>query len=109
MELTNELKARFFALYWGQKVMFAPNNINHHFHVCNGLDLQEDWCALLRPLSSMTEEEAKELKTMKDHFCGLEMGSKRVDYVRSLGIALPFMGIPVDQWVEWGVVKLKTE
>lgn len=87
----------------------------------------------LRPLSSITEEEFKVMvrrnypKDVDDIFfdkqfiCDLfedkehlEHDSLRigmvifdVDYLRSIRIAIPFMGIPVSQWIEWGVVKLK--
>lgn len=90
----------------------------------------------LRPISSITQEEATEMAhvVFPEAFnAGLERlrlndiityleGKQPIDseedtvnhmfhlgdWLRSKGFALPFMGIPVDQWVEWGVVKLKS-
>lgn len=133
VELTNELKARFFALYWGQRVW--PNQFTVDGQM-NSLS-EEAMDALfveLRPLSSITEEEAESLKEYKsfsfhtaNKFVSMlpnynlkeikAHASKAIflayhscegaDTLRRLGFALPFMGIPVDQWIEWGVVKLK--
>jgi hypothetical protein len=78
----------------------------------------------LRPLSSITEEEAKEFcnysgyevfkhyffyLTLRDFSTSTLLVGELIDWSRSKGFLLPFMGIPSEQWVEWGVVKLKTE
>lgn len=124
MELTNELKARFKAQYWGQNVG-KKHGRTATWEVLFGTISTIDYIEL-RPLSSITEEEIIEI--MKE----IEVSQNRaktiveqidwkyasfrnavypwlIDYLRCKSFAIPFMGIPVSQWVEWGVVKLKTE
>lgn len=135
MELTNELKARFFALYWGQDVAVIkpPEGIRNcwkeHFEETHTVSsLSEIELIRLRPISSITEEEKMGLF----YFCfPSHKDSKKVnmqeeinvllndpalknyepkgyfDYLRAKSFLVDFMGIPSDQWIEWGVVKLK--
>lgn len=123
MELTNELKARFFALYLGQKVFYKVIS-QEIISVVKPVDLcyVKGW-VFLRPLSSITEEEALELadidfehppnepkvKWVNEYIEHIIEYRNSSDYLRSKGFALPFMGIEVEQWVDLGVVKLKTE
>lgn len=79
MEITNEIKAKVFAQYWGQKCLHKdtiPNlkvcdpydsiayalsrmdNEHNHFESYKSLD---DWKLILKPLSSITDEDATEL------------------------------------------------
>lgn len=87
----------------------------------------------LRPLSSITDEEIKDMcknmyptvvegfdrdaviaaltgmESLKGYDNTLPQFFENLDYLRSKGFLMPFMGISPEQWVEWGVVKLKTE
>jgi hypothetical protein len=114
MELTNELKERFISLYWLQKV--AVRHDGHGYKVGIHFDPADIEYLELRPLSSITEEEAKDYfeqngkrpkydmrEFLTGHTCD------QADWLRKKGIAIKYDGIPVKQWVEWGVVKLKTE
>lgn len=161
MELTNELKARFEMLYYGQRVSMLHKPEGRYSdevfkapQILTGPN-QSEYLSL-RPLSSITEEEAIEVAKklspttfvlnrrwiVRRHDLGgftveqglnyhsfdieddgeLEMWDNyhskmavsgenmlsAYDYLRSKRFLLPFMGIPSEQWVEWGVVKLKT-
>lgn len=113
--LTNELKAKFFALYWGQDVMVKSMSFAY---------------LLLKPLSAITDEDAIEVaiiagnssytddrrayngRLLLQEFlrrqCNVygEDWLKLFDYLRSRGYALPYMGISVEQQVEAGWIKL---
>lgn len=61
MENNNENKAKFFAQYWGQKILVTTKQpelrwINNH---CNKLSERD--CLELKPLSSITDEDAIEV------------------------------------------------
>lgn len=130
MKLTNELKAKFFALYWGQRVL-NHKEVNRLYRVVNLLELKNDvWEAHLKPLSAITDEDAIEVaiiagnssytddrrayngRLLLQEFlrrqCNVygEDWLKLFDYLRSRGYALPYMGISVEQQVEAGWVKL---
>ncbi|MES2593169.1 MAG: hypothetical protein V4608_14905 [Bacteroidota bacterium] len=130
MENTLENKAKFFAQYWGQYLVIMPKismNIPIHVHHVNLSHIQE--CVLqLKNLSSITDEDALEcynihfkgyldkdirpsesrINFSKNHIikpievCILEV----TDCLRSKGYALPYMGLSVDQLVEYGWIKL---
>lgn len=69
-ELNSELKQRFFALYWGQKVAFVPfkepsDQICNVKDRCSYGEIKAEYL-LLRPLSSITDTEAIELSKILD-------------------------------------------
>lgn len=141
MELTNELKARFFALYWGQQVgKIEPTKeylglcwVKHFDSLHPVISPSELSYLELRPLSSITEEEATEvantvypyvtdservdLDAIVKYLTGIYPidGSEDTtnnmfhlcDYLRSKGFALPFMGISVDEMLKAEWIKLK--
>lgn len=98
MNNTLKNKAKFFALYWGQKVLhqnrykYNPRCVNEHsfssYHSWASLD--EDYL-LLKPLSNFA---IKYLADSPDH------------YYRTEGYALPWCGISVEQQIEYGWIKL---
>lgn len=142
-QITPEIKAKIFALYWGQEIMVwfytggekakslckvAGNHMKSYYI--------ERGCLEVKPLSSITDEDAIEVAKL--------MGWNRVlppnteghpldfsvsvydfnwiknkandlskypiqvtDYLRSKGYALPAFGYSVDELVEAGVFKLK--
>jgi hypothetical protein len=117
-ENTLENKANFIMLYFNQKVLCFRNILEPIIYV--GLDDQislgkarkEDFL-LLTPLSQITDEDAIECG-YEDAAQLLRFKNKRTkpmfelhDYLRSKGYALPWMGLSVDELVEYGWVKLK--
>lgn len=96
MELTNELKARFFALYWGQEVIIIADELTTLDEM--SAYYKDDFShLLLRPL------------LVDDGCAGMYIYRvpHLLDYLRSKGFALPFMGISVEEMVQAGWIKLK--
>lgn len=131
-ELTDELKERFFAQYWGQKVMELPYLVMREV---DGFYLQviarHNKPLHLRPLDQITDKEAIEVakiggvryqldSSMITHgrlLLSEYINSSRcnvrgcdwmfiVDYLRYIGVAIPFMGISVEDLVSAGWIKL---
>jgi hypothetical protein len=133
MENTLGNKAKFFALYWGQNVHNGLNSGGEEFQVAqiNRFIIQymENTFLKLKPLSSISAEDAIEVgRILKIDFkpqylinevrewidCRFGFGRiehrfecfEILDYLRSKGYALPFMGVGVETLVSWGWVKL---
>lgn len=161
IELTLENREKFFALYYGQEVWLRKDN---QLFIMDGESIETPYGIgiLLKPLSSITDEDAVEMARIAlyhptiEGFCNddvwigegdldnignhsLEVGmrcwegtltindqtgivklsdedkdeqfvfntSKLVDYLRSKGYALPWMGLSVEEMVEAGWIKLK--
>jgi hypothetical protein len=115
-----ENKAKFFAQYWGQKVLrITPYELVQVG--ISGWNLKhEDFYLELTPISAITDEDAIEVVNCGHEIEFLEKGwrqkesvvifdykPKAVDYLRSRGYALPWMGISVEDQVKFGWVKLK--
>lgn len=135
-ELNNESKARFFAQHAGQKVFFTSHlQDKPHINNWGSKLINKSDFLLLTNLSDITDEEAikvaklmypkdnhndkdcliwgKEIvveilqgQTDKDvvWFAGI---LPVIDYLRSKGYALPWMGLSVEDLVNAGWVKLK--
>lgn len=127
-EINNENKAKFFALYWGQKV--AENPIG--YLIVNGTTLDYihtnsmDCILNLKPLSSISDEDAIEVARIAgvgedDINTGLKPDFRESiiaildenmypleisDFLRSRSYALPWMGLSVDEMVEAGWIRL---
>ena len=133
LENTLENKARFFAQYWGQKIICFPHNKNAiRYDNPNKLlagTYERNAYLELKPLSHISDEEVVEVAKLthgskfleqvfttlpKDKVTkyirhitdGLKNYSK-FDYLRSKGYALPWMDLSVEDLVEYGWVKLK--
>lgn len=169
LENNTQSKAKFFAQYWGQRVLFEHTSLVNEFSIVEYL---EDSYLELTPLSQITDEDLEhvaqiaherdikfEIKRRKDIFyatsspdkvgiyyfismmpkyatvCSTmnftktkDEGHKQftinigkvnlssakpiayimiVDFLRSKGYALPYMGLSVDQQISYGWVKLK--
>lgn len=129
MENTLENKAKFFAQYWMQDVLFIRDE--HDLALWNVqiyTDQIDDWHLLLTPLSSITDEDATALGRIfgyridrpdsaglgKIMALGIRDQSlcssgliKGYQYLQSKGYALPYMGLSVEELVNRGWVKLK--
>lgn len=110
MENTLENKAKFFAQYWGQEVL--TTFFGSGFYIDRDLYpiSSGSFFLVLKPLSSITDEDAGEsgydnAKSMlSDNY--LVNSPYVFDYLRSRGYALPWMGLSVEQLIEYGWVKL---
>lgn len=123
-KINNENKAKFFALYWGQKVV--KDKSSQRLYVSPNINLEhESWFLSLKPLSSINDEDAIELGYstcddplnpnygMSANGCFLDDWTQREemlmsdsDYLRSKGYALPWMGLSVEEMVQAGWIKL---
>ena len=129
MENTLENKAKFFAQYWGQKVLTRPNSDNkkwvlgdevsiHSTLSKSGYDYQ--YFLELKPLSLITDEDKIQIGLTKGYleenypyadnnspeiFFGLSLSDG--DYLRSKGYALSWMGLSVETLEEYGWIKFK--
>lgn len=126
----NEIKARLFALYWGQDVRAFKDYLGreqvvtlNNLHATYGIS--RDYL-LLRPLSSITDEEVKGAMLLMGWGCSeghartiiaefILEGNEAykiialIDWLRGRGYALPFNGMPVKEQVEKGFIKLREE
>lgn len=141
MENNIKNKQKLFALYLWQPV-FKPENWNNRTEVLDlynlgRIDFRIDnpSCIELRPLSSITDDEAIEVakiglpdKVLYDYLWipgtgkaianSIDKGRQTntfyphfrfidtADYLRSKGFALPYMGLSVETMVEYGWIKL---
>lgn len=65
-QLTPELKERFLAQYWGQRVFFVNDSVNEIYDIDSNFqdahECEKEFIyALLRPISSLTDDEAIEV------------------------------------------------
>lgn len=110
-----ELKERFFMQYYNQSVQWNHNGNSAMLVTGNYIYLTS--YLLLRPISSITEKEAKDMvghldlfpfKTILHKAKWLsEIMREHADIARSEGFALPFMGISVEEMIKQGWIKLK--
>ena len=111
MENTLENKAKFFAQYWGQKIvrMLRSDGLT----IVNGRNLDRNIsvsCLELKPLSQISDEDAITLKLFinkKKLDWNDELTQIEADYLRSKGYALPYNGISVETLIEWEWLTLK--
>lgn len=128
MENTLENRARFFSLYYGVKKVLKITPTQNETIGKGGWNLRHpDFYLELKPLSSITDEDAIEVSTI----WGSEVPSKIIgrslvlriagaspkietefrnaigviDYLRFKGYALPFMGLSVEKMIEYGWIK----
>jgi hypothetical protein len=106
-EINNENKARFFGLYFGQKIFASRlNNAPLWGEVIDCVFEGEYDCPIeLKPLSSISDEDLKRMKLIMLPV-NQPIKNIQVDYLRSKGYALPWMGLSVDEMVEAGWIKL---
>lgn len=132
MEIQNNLenKAKFFAVYWGQTVLnsdrygkeFIISYFNPGQSNVDGIVPGCNYHLELTPLSAITDEDHNVIiqnKIMNPHLPkgdveldgrigGIHLSDiTTCDYLRSKGYALPWMGLSVEQQIEFGWVKLK--
>ena len=126
----DNFKERFFANYWGQKVLSVSNTV---MTVCCG-ELQQDngKYLLLTPISKITDEHAIEVANqfeatafgihtratilkfsfmygdnVNDVEIDLLADGRSIDFLRSKGYALPYQEKTVEELIEMGYLKLR--
>jgi hypothetical protein len=127
VEINNENKAKFLDLYVGQE---SDNSSPTYSKISRSLnDMVSlgigDYAVKLKPLSSISDED-KEIVTKYHNtnlvkindFGGFEpwddgdfilWNGNQIDYLRSKGYALPWMGLSVNKMVEAGWIKIISE
>ncbi len=134
-ELTPELREKFYAQYYGQKVLHMDDEseMDYVFPVVKStfFTTNHDNYLVLRSILSITDDESVEVAKIwrpdrdvsyhsvkygraiidgLDHLMvGFFMFGQITDYLRSVGVALPFMGHTVEELMEAGWVKLVKE
>ena len=115
VEINNKNKAKFFALYWGQEILNDGIETGGNVGDC-----EEEMFLLLKPLSSISDEDKEAVGLEPYNQFGEKGWYERstfdelfyywsfedVDYLRSKGYALPWMGLSVEEMVEAGWIKL---
>lgn len=139
LENTIENKARFFALYFNQKVFTHVEYKNDEVDYVTDLSFgfmrrdgkDNKYLLELKPLSSITEEDAIGVCDLLGHDkskstaeTGRKVLETRIysyktknadfileifDFLRSKGYALPYLGAPVETLQSWGWIKLKED
>ena len=131
---TLENKARFFAQYFGQHVLYFSSDFLRKIDNLTLNSIEDDDFLELKPLSHISDEDAIEVSKIfgLGHLSGAikelilsifrtsindsgttssTNGIKNwlhvFDYLRSKGYALPYMDLSVEDLVEYGWVKLK--
>jgi len=125
MENTLENKAKFFAQYWNQDCFFCgrpeqkePYKVYHYQGI---LEKYPDISYLhLKPLSSITDEDANAITIYGLYSKGRfnEVGydtpsgfqrysSDSIDFIRSRGYAIRYLGLSVEKMIEYGWIKLQ--
>lgn len=161
-DITNTLenKAKFFALHWGMDLLYRSVDSDKEFRkpvpdfICQSEALEH--CSLeLKPLSSLSNEDAKDLIKLRFRLDGGDIDNvidvnilvhkknnrpnavsveaiiihklwddfveklfigedtraiyALIDFLRSRGYAVPWMGLSVNEMVKYGWIKLKIE
>ncbi|TXG86457.1 MAG: hypothetical protein E6R13_00550 [Spirochaetes bacterium] len=109
-ENTLENKRKFFAQYWGQKILLHVIDVDDILLLLNN-EIDNDiknWLLYLKPVSQISDEDAINLgygyaSHLKSNL------DRNIDQLRNLGYALPWMDLSVEDLVEYGWVKLKED
>ena len=131
MKEDQQIKERFFAQYWDQKVMYDSQRMGYiPYDFIEGL-MATNAYALLSPLSAITDEHAIEVakilnwthlspesqihsvkvvlleKLYRQTNISGSQWERVITFLRSKGYALPFGGKSVEQLIEMGILKLR--
>ena len=134
MENTADNKQKFFALYWGQRLVMTEQDEPTTLSVVDTFIIDNAWESdylELRTVDRLTDEELFEIghkvyghpkpkmmmafgkearEMLQNEFnAGIKNGQANyglIDILRGFGIAIPFMGLSVDQLISYGWVKI---
>lgn len=113
VERDNKTKARLFAQYWGQEVArtkwkqgWSTTRLTEVDPISATIDYLE-----LKSISNISDEDLELVgfasrKGLAACVATLGLEGMWIDYLRSKGYALPFMGIPVEEQIELGWIKI---
>ena len=119
---TLENKARFFAQYFGQHVLYFSSDFLRKIDNLTLDSIENDDYLELKPISQISDEDAIEVskeypafgsdirnsvKELFKEWNVLELSIETGDFLRSKGYALSYMDLSVEDLVEYGWVKLK--
>jgi len=112
-----EDKLRFFANYWGCSGLIKFPHENPYIDKITGITIENTQFINLKSISLISEEDARELshcfQAVNEYGFHFHYGGSKsfepddVDYLRSKGYALPYMGLSVEKQVEYGWIKLE--
>lgn len=122
-ENTLENKAKFFAQYWGQHVLYFSSDFLRKIDNLTLDSVENDDYLELKPLSQISDEDASKvcdlifitnnnlnIQQIKQIVILIESNNwnnyKIFDYLRSKGYALPYMDLSVEELIEYGWIKL---
>lgn len=122
-ENTLENKAKFFAQYWGQHVLYFSSDFLRKIDSLTLDSVENDDYLELKPLSQISDEDASKvcdlifitnnnlnIQQIKQIVILIESNNwnnyKIFDYLRSKGYALPYMDLSVEDLIEYGWIKL---
>jgi tRNA splicing endonuclease len=122
-ENTLENKAKFFAQYWGQHVLYFSSDFLRKIDNLTLDSVENDDYLELKPLSQISDEDASKvcdlifitnnnlnIQQIKQIVILIESNNwnnyKIFDYLRSKGYALPYMDLSVEDLIEYGWIKL---
>ena len=112
------VKCRFFAQYWGTKTLYVGGVGLVEIGKCGWNLKHPDFFLQLKPLSKITDEDAISMyrglernyesanQFLEDYKSIGFLEQSEVDFLRSKGYAVPFMGYSVDELVKMGWVQL---
>lgn len=119
-EINLENKAKLFSNYWGKT--YSYRNEFGRFEDCVGYHFIEYLpysILILKSLTYISDEDAlnvefqnsshfnKCMVSYGEEFYDLILKHSQIDYLRSKGYALPFMGLSIDEMVNVGWIKVK--
>lgn len=121
---TLENKAKFFAQYYGQHVLYFSSDFLRKIDNLTLDSVENDDYLELKPLSQISDEDASKvcdlifitnnnlnIQQIKQIVILIESNNwnnyKIFDYLRSKGYALPYIDLSVEDLVEYGWIKLK--
>ena len=116
-ENTLENKRKFFAQYWGQKILLHVIDVDDILLLLNN-EIDNDvknWLLYLIPISQISDEDAVALgytdskSAITKHLKMIGKETSDADYLRSKSYALPWMDLSVEDLIEYGWVKLKED
>ena len=114
MENTLENKVKFFAMHWGQKVHKCIGQPDFVYYTvdCRWIRDKVDYLELTS-LYKITDDDAFKIG-FGNRSSFLAINKQRyiyhadhIDYLRSKGYAVPWMGLSIEQLINYGWIKLK--
>lgn len=117
MDNINIAKGLLFSQYYGQNIYLGDTMINSELFEAMEAAISVKHIEL-KPLSCISNDDAvmvefmgannfkRCLESYGDEFENLILKHHQIDYLRSKGYALPYMGISVEKQIEYGWIKL---